>query len=726
LQSVAWEDLLLAHVDNVEDMWEVFKNELLNRIDTFIPKMNCFQQIKKDSWSRPLPPIIREKISKKHRLWTRYMETRDIKIFSKYKSARNAVCREIRKINREQQQEVAAQCKENPKKFWKFINNKRNNRSGIGDLVTTDSHGNNVTITSNDDKANVLGNYFSQIFTKETKDIYDTSKITNRQSSPNPVNFCFDTDNILDKLTHLNIYKSPGPDGFHPRVLFEIRHEIVEPLQILYTASFCTGKLPSDWRSANITAVYKKGNKKQPSNYRPISLTSIICKIMESIIRDVIMEDFFNKGFFSDNQYGFIKGRSTVLQLLKIFDDWTYQMDQGVQIDVIYTDFEKAFDKVPHLGLISKLKAYDIDSKLIVWIEDFLCNRKQRIGVNGSFSQWYTVSSGIPQGSILGPILFLIFINDLPEICATEQDTVMYLYADDAKVYSTITCDKDHLHLQKVIDHIKEWCDQWLLPLNINKCFHMSYTSRLSIDTAYHINNTDSVSNIQKVDQIKDLGILYDSHLTFQDHIQEKINKAYSMIGLIKRNFIHMDSRTFIMLYKALVRPHVEYANSIWSPYKKGDIEAIEKVQKRATKLVISLKKLPYKERLLQLNLHTLKYRRLRGDMIEVYKITHDMYDRSVALELPRNVSSTRGNKYKLQNHSFHYNFRKFSFAARVVNVWNSLPDHVVDVNSLKQFETRLDKFWRDQDVMFDWTAEITGTGDRSEFKLETVLESTI
>jgi len=106
----------------------------------------------------------------------------------------------------------------------------------------------------------------------------------------------------------------------------------------------------------------------------------------------------------------------------------------------------------------------------------------------------------------------------------------------------------------------------------------MSYTSRLSIDTAYHINNTDSVNNIQKVDQIKDLGILYGAHLTFKDHIQEKINKAYSLIGLIKRNFIHMDSRTFVMLYKALVRPHVEYANSIWSPYKKGDIEAIEKV----------------------------------------------------------------------------------------------------------------------------------------------------
>jgi len=133
---------------------------------------------------------------------------------------------------------------------------------------------------------------------------------------------------------------------------------------------------------------------------------------------------------------------------------------------------------------------------------------------------------------------------------------------------------------------------------------------------------------------------------------------------------------------------------------------------------------LPYKERLLRLNLHTLKYRRLHGDIIEVYKITHDMYDRSVALELPRNVSSTRGNKYELQKHSFHYSFRKFFFAARVVNVRNSLLDHVVDVSSLKQFETRFDKFWRNQDVMFDWTAEITGSGDKPEFKLKTVLVS--
>jgi len=173
--------------------------------------------------------------------------------------------------------------------------------------------------------------------------LYDTSKIINRQSSPNPDNFYFDTDNIRDKLTHLNIYKSPGPDGFHPRVLFEIRATANTILLLFVLENYRqTGDL-------QILLLYIKKiiKKNEPSNYRPISLTSIICKIMESVIRDVIVEDFLSKGFFGNNQYGFIKGRSTVLQLLKIFDDWTYKMDQGVQIDVIYTDFEKPLTKYP-------------------------------------------------------------------------------------------------------------------------------------------------------------------------------------------------------------------------------------------------------------------------------------------------------------------------------------------------------------------------------------------
>jgi len=165
---------------------------------------------------------------------------------------------------------------------------------------------------------------------------------------------------ILDKLNKLNIYKSPGPDGIHPRVLSELRYELLEPLNILFESSYKLGKLPDEWKLGHVTAVYKEGNKGDPSNYRPISLTSIICKLMESIIRDHIIEFFFQNSYYSNKQYGFIKGRSTVLQLLKIMDDcWTAQLDSGGQVDV-YTDFAKTFDTVPHQRLLLKIKTYNI------------------------------------------------------------------------------------------------------------------------------------------------------------------------------------------------------------------------------------------------------------------------------------------------------------------------------------------------------------------------------
>jgi len=226
-----------------------------------------------------------------------------------------------------------------------------------------------------------------------------------------------------------------------------------------------------------MVALHKKGNKNEPSNYRPVSLTSIVCKIMESIIiRDIIMEHFLATDYFSNKQYGFIRGRSTALQLLRILDDWTFHLDLGNQIDVIYTDFEKAFDKIPQNGLLYKLQASGLNNNLISWIQDFLNNRKQFVTVNGQFSKLFKVLSGIPQGSVLGPILFLIYINDLPDFCLGKHDANcdIYLYADDAKLYKTITNGEDQDILQRVINRLKEWCDRWLVSININKCSQMS------------------------------------------------------------------------------------------------------------------------------------------------------------------------------------------------------------------------------------------------------------
>jgi len=176
------------------------------------------------------------------------------------------------------------------------------------------------------------------------------------------------------------------------------------------------------------------------------------------------MQFFFQNNYFSKNQFGLIKGRSTALHLLCIMDEWTTQLDSGGQVDVIYTDFAKAFDMVPHRRLLSKLKSYNINQRLLMWIQDFLCNRKQSIGVNGEFSSWFEVLSGIPQGSILGPLLFLIYINDLLELCALQDvGSKIYLYADVAKIYKVINQITDQLDLQTVMNTVKTWSDEWLL-----------------------------------------------------------------------------------------------------------------------------------------------------------------------------------------------------------------------------------------------------------------------
>ena len=711
--NIDWVAVFTDLNNDVDSMWDYFKDVMHKGMEEFIPKLTDFNKWRKSSWRRPLDQDLRVKIRKKARLWTRFMETRNPQILKGYKKVRNDIRKITRQLAKKEQCEIANQCKSNPKKFWKYVNSKSRLRNPIGNLKVADVSGSTV-VDDDQEKANVLGKFFASVFTREPSGSFSTM-------APRPAEFpCgtigFTEDIILHKLNKLNITKSSGPDLLHPRILHEVRHQIATPLQLIFEASFRNGTLPYDWRIANTVPIHKKGSKAEPNNYRPVSLTSAVCKLMESIIRDHLMEYVLTNIFISKNQYGFIKGRSTVLQLLKIFDDWTECLESGGQIDCVYMDFEKAFDTVPHERLISKLKSYNIDSTIINWVSAFLKGRNFKVIVNGKCSCSFDVISGIPQGSILGPLLFIIYINDLPDECSSLLSK-LNIYADDTKLYGHILQREDQCMLQQDIDKIKTWADRWLLKLNVNKCKVVSYALRDVISTSYFIQEGNKCLELDKLDSFKDLGVVFDKGLTFGDHMHEKISKAYSVLGIIKRNFIHMNSHSFILLYKSMVRPHLEYANGVWCPYRKGDIEAIEKVQKRATKLVISVKHLQYEERLHRLKLPTLKYRRLRGDMIEVFKLLNNLYDKDVDFKLRlKPAYSTRGNSYKLENYSFHYDVRKFSFCPRVVNVWNSLPDHVVNVATVNMFKAHLDKFWEHQQVVFDFKAELTGTGNRSEY----------
>ena len=261
-----------------------------------------------------------------------------------------------------------------------------------------------------------------------------------------------------------------------------------------------------------------------------------------------------------------------------MLDEWTEQLEKGGHIAVIYTDFEKAFDKVPHKRLLNKLASYGINSDTIQWIKAFLCFRKQRVKLNGKYSEWSSVLSGIPQGSILGPLLFIIFINDLPDFCGNSAD--IYLFADDAKIFKHVCSQIDQQLLQDSVDKLQNWSAEWNLKLNISKCKVVCYGKDKTFQGNYHMKIDNSVSILEKLDQFKDLGVIFDNQLSFQHHCYEKINKSYSILGTIKRNFKFLTPEALVQIYKSMVRSHLEYAQSVWYPYRQKLIDDLERVQK--------------------------------------------------------------------------------------------------------------------------------------------------
>ena len=495
----------------------------------------------------------------------------------------------------------------------------------------------------------------------------------------------------------------------HPRILKELAHKIAYPLAIIFRQSLNLGVLPDDWRRANITPVHKKGKKKVVANYRPISITSVVCKLFESIVRDHVMKHFLSNNLLSNRQYGFIPGRSTVLQLLKMLDDWTLKLEYGGQIDVIYTDLEKAFDKVPHKYLIYKLKQYKLDPNVAQWIVSFLMDRQQRVVIDGSCSEYSNVVSGIPQGSVLGPVLFIIYINDLVGYC--EMDSSIFLYADDAKLYRLITTENDRLTLQKDLQAIVYWINKYMLKLNEAKCKVVSYGRHIDKSFSYSINGND----LENLDSYKDLGVIFDSKLKFGLHINEKVNKANAMLGIIKRNFTDLSKHAFLCLYKSMVRSHLEYAEPVWNPHYKEYIEKIERVQMRATKLLPGLKNKTYSARLKHLKLPTLKFRRIRGDLIELYKMINNIYDKDISLYINfAPCTRTRGSSKKIFAQHCKYDLRKHYYLNRVARLWNGLPESIVSAPTVNTFKNRLDLFWGNQHALYDWHSDITGTGNRS------------
>ena len=470
---------------------------------------------------------------------------------------------------------------------------------------------------------------------------------------------------------------------------------------MIFNKSLNDGEIPQDWKKANVTAVFKKGAKHCPLNYRPISLTSIVCKLLESIIKDHVMEHLLINNLVCPNQHGFVPQRSCLTQQVDVLDAWTKAYDQGKCIDVAFLDIKKAYDTLPHKPLLVKLKTMGFETGLLKWIEAFLSNRKQRVVVNDKLSGWASVTSGVPQGSVIGPILFLCYINDMPQQIKNE----FKLFADDAKLFAYVKHQSDCESLQNDINSLADWSKKWQLE------FHPLKSSILRIgkhppEFTYYINDkTGSRFELKQSNTAKDLGVLLDEELNFSKHVDCIVNDANRLVGLLRRSLLALDKKSFVILFKTLIRPKLEYNNSVWYPNYKGDFKKLEGVQRRATKMLPGMSNLSYTDRLKALDLPTISYRRRRGDLIQVYKYLNDHYnvDWSNLFELvidPHYL--TRGHKFKLYKCAPKSKMRENFFTVRVVNDWNSLPENVVCSPSVNAFKNALDDHWKALPIKFD------------------------
>lgn len=436
---------------------------------------------------------------------------------------------------------------------------------------------------------------------------------------------------------------------------------------------------------ANITPLFKKGNKLEAANYRPVSLTSMCCKIMEGIVRDNLMIYFDENKLISKQQHGFVKRRACVTNLLECQNIVTRNMRDGLTVDILYTDFSKAFDKVSHNKLIYKLERYGVKGSMLKWIKSFLSGRRQCVVLGEVESSWEDVTSSVPQGSVLGPFLFVVYINDLPD-CLSN---VCKMYADDNKVIAVNRTGVDN-GLQSDINSTVDWCAKWSMSLNGGKCKVMYFGGK-NQRKEYYINGEGEQMLLGSTDVEKDLGIMVTNNGKCSAQVEAAVNKASWILGRIRKTFRYFDINLFKKLYPTFVRPHLEFASSVWNTLSCKEKKKVEGVQRRATGMVTELKGLEYEERLKILGYTNLEVRRKRGDLIQIYKIAKGLDEVDLGINIGK-TKTGRSHTHQISKEDCKKcNLRGGFLPNRTATTWNLLPPSIVEAETVNGFKAKLD-----------------------------------
>jgi hypothetical protein len=573
-----------------------------------------------------------------------------------------------------------------PKLFHSYIRHKKVSRPTVGPLKLPCGR----LVVDSIEMAEVFAQTFSSVYVTE-----DPINPAILQFFPGHMErFDIGEADVVRALSVLDGSSSSGPDGVHPMLLKSCCSELAHPLSVIFNKSLLSGSIPLLWSKSLVVPLFKAGSRFDPSNYRPVSLTSVCCKTMERVIAARLVAHLEENCLLSPDQFGFRSGRSTEDQLLLTYGEVAERVDSGYVVDVVLLDFSKAFDVVCHSVLLQKLVALGVDGAVVQWIAAFLSNRKMSVVCDGVVSGSRDVGSGVPQGSVLGPILFLIYVNHIVQYTSCSCKA----FADDFKLYLHFARERDYTivqgvrALQRDLNSVSSVSGSWNLRLNQRKCVVMRFGggnydfSSVGVDGKYYLDGVQ----LEFVDSWRDLGVIVDVKLRFHEHVRTAVNKAAGLANNLLRSTVNRSPIFMKTLFISHIRPILDYCSCVYNVGYLGDSRSVESVQRRWTGCVEGLGELDYAGRLQALDLFSMSGRRLRSDLIKIWKIFHSGDEHMLVLFNVNMARATRGHNFKLVVPHCRADIKKRSFHVRSISLWNSLPADVVESTSIASFKSGL------------------------------------
>ena len=561
----------------------------------------------------------------------------------------------------------------NHKKFWSFIKSRKNDNVGISPLRSS----NGIVYSDSKAKAEILNSQFVSVFNKDTDSRLPDLNFQYSEMA----NFTIHTNGIEKLLKGLSDHKASGPDKISNRLLKLLAEEVSPILQILFEATLKQGYLPKEWRHALVSPIFKKGDNGKAANYRPVSLTSVVCKTMEHIVASQIMRHLQDHNILTDAQHGFRKRISCESQLIMLVQDLALNIEEKHQTNMILLDFSKAFDKVPHQRLLHKLKSFGISQQATGWIAGFLFDRTQQVLVEGIASNPSPVTSGVPQGSVLGPLLFLLFINDLPSYIKNSSD--IRLFADDCVIYRRIASQQDALALQEDLNSLLDWEQQWGMEFHPQKCQVLRVSLKKNeIAANYNIRE----HTLERVNDAKYLGVILNEKLSWNSHIDNISKKGHNTLNFLQRNIVNCPQNIKSLSYSTLVRPQLEYCAAVWDPHTKRNTDKLESVQRKAARFVTYdfCRRSSVSAMLTTLEWKTLEERRRHIKLTLLFKIVNNLVD--IKPTMLNQSTAHLGEHHRYIVPYARTLLYKHSFFPSAIRAWNSLKVEETSVGTPEAF----------------------------------------